>query len=296
MAIPYRCPHCGAEGVADDQYAGQAGPCASCGQTLAIPAGSAASGPLPPRGSSGSGIGTIVMVVAGVAVAGVCGIGILIALLLPAVSSSRDAARRMQCSNNMKQIALAMLNYESTNGTFPPAYTVDENGLPMHSWRVLILPYLEQRHLYEQIALDEPWDSPANRQFHDVMIDIYGCPASVDEASDTNYMVLVGDETLFPPDGKSLAAGDVRDGMSNTILVVEVANTGVHWMEPTDLQFDNMAFAPNSGRDEPASEHRGLVNVALADGSVHAIHDDVNPQSLKAMSTASGGEQVGGNW
>ncbi|MEX1223702.1 MAG: DUF1559 domain-containing protein [Pirellulales bacterium] len=296
MAIPYRCPHCGAAGVADDQYAGQTGPCASCGQTLAIPIASSASGPLPPGGSSGSGIGSIVMIVAAVGVAGLCGIGILIALLVPAVSSSRDAARRMQCSNNMKQIALAMLNYESTNGSFPPAYTVDENGQPLHSWRVLILPYLEQRHLYEQIARDEPWDSPANRQFHDVMIDIYGCPASVDEPSDTNYMVLVGDETLFPPEGKSLAPSDVRDGLSNTILVVEIANTGVHWMEPTDLQFDIMAFTPNSGRDGLASEHRGMANVALADGSVHAIDDDVDPQTLRAMSTASGGEHVPGNW
>ena len=90
-----------------------------------------------------------------------CG-GIMAVLLIPAVSSAREAARRMQCSNNLKQIALALHNYHSAYGTLPPAYTIDVDGNRLHSWRTLILPYMEQDALYQQIDFSKPWDDPAN--------------------------------------------------------------------------------------------------------------------------------------
>ena len=97
-------------------------------------------------------------------------IGILVGLLLPAVQAAREAARRMQCSNNMKQIALAMHNYEAVYKAFPPAYTTDANGQPLHSWRTLLLPYMEQQALYSQIDLNKPWDDPVNLPFSQVVI------------------------------------------------------------------------------------------------------------------------------
>jgi hypothetical protein len=109
----------------------------------------------------------------------------LIALLLPAVQQAREAARRTQCKNNMKAIALAMHNYHDTYGSFPPAYIPDENGKPMHSWRVLILPMLDQQFLYSQYDFDQPWDSPANRSVMDRMPAIYGCPSSPDAKGNT---------------------------------------------------------------------------------------------------------------
>src|SRR5437016_2000216 len=88
---------------------------------------------------------------------------LLIALLIPATrSSARPAARRAQCVNNLKQIAQALLNYEQAYGALPPAYTVDAKGRPLHSWRTLILPYLEQEPLYRTIDLSKPWNDPAN--------------------------------------------------------------------------------------------------------------------------------------
>ena len=104
-------------------------------------------------------------------------IGVLIVLLSPAVPSARGAAARMQCVNNMKQIAIAFSNYHDKYGTFPPAYTVDEGGRPLHSWRVLVLPYLENKELYEKIRLDEPWDSEHNRQFHSAAPKFFHCPS-----------------------------------------------------------------------------------------------------------------------
>ena len=150
MPIDFRCPHCGHQTLVADQFAGQSGPCSKCGQTITVPGTAGPAPPIgapPPRstGSSGAAIAAIIAAV----VVGLffCG-GILIALLLPAVQAAREAARRTQCSNNLKQIGLAMHNYHDVNQQFPPAYIADADGQPMHSWRVLILPYLEHsRHL-----------------------------------------------------------------------------------------------------------------------------------------------------
>ena len=100
-------------------------------------------------------------------------IGTLIALLLPVVRTLREAARRMTCSGQLKQIAVALHSYHDTYHSFPPAYTVDEDGYPLHSWRVLLLPFLEENDLYKKIRLDEPWNSEHNRQFHRVQISRY---------------------------------------------------------------------------------------------------------------------------
>src|SRR5262245_49759347 len=95
-------------------------------------------------------------------------LALLVALLLPLSRSARPAARRAQCTNNLKQIALALHDYEQEHGALPPAYTVDAAGRPLHSWRTLILPYLEQEKLYQSIDLSKPWNDPANAQAREV--------------------------------------------------------------------------------------------------------------------------------
>src|SRR5688500_14949385 len=104
-------------------------------------------------------------------------IGLLIACLLPNVRSSREAARRMSCANNLHQIALALHNYEDEFGCLPPAYTVDAAGKPLHSWRTLILPFAEQKVLYEKIDLAKPWDDPANQAAYEMNLSMYQCPS-----------------------------------------------------------------------------------------------------------------------
>ena len=168
MPIPFTCPYCGATTDVADQYAGQTGPCARCGKTVTVPLPGGMSpptyaGPPPKRGTwggldrldrgGGGGVPVLLAIV-----------GVLIALLLPAVQASREAARRMQCSNNLKQIGAGAAQVRSRNtGVFPPAFIPDKNGKPMHSWRVLILPYLERKGLYDQYRFNEPWDSPHKR-------------------------------------------------------------------------------------------------------------------------------------
>jgi hypothetical protein len=120
----------------------------------------------------------------------ICIVVVLIGLLLPATRSARPAAYRMQCSNNLKQIALALRNYESTYHSFPPAATFDSAGNPLHSWRTLILPYLEHSSLYDSIDLSKPWDAPANAKAYVTDIPVYHCPSLGDSSKITSRFRL----------------------------------------------------------------------------------------------------------
>jgi len=230
-------------------------------------------------------------------------LGFLVALLLPAVPAARPAAMRMQCSNNLKQIALAMHTYHDVYKCLPPAYTVDEDGQPLHSWRVLILPYIEQTALYEQIRLDEPWDSEHNWQFHDVVISAFQCPSGGLNArfrremptlkADGNcyYSAVIRPETPFFG-CEAMSLGDIHDGASNTILIVERL-LPVCWMDPNnDIGFDTACRGVNSDLRGIGSAHTGGANVAIADGSVIFISDTINPETLRAALTKSGGENT----
>ncbi|NLE37571.1 MAG: DUF1559 domain-containing protein [Pirellulaceae bacterium] len=292
MTIPFTCPYCGARTNVADRYAGQSGPCGHCGQTITVPgttdvpAGAPADAPFPPPRKSGSGPWVLVAIL--VSVFGmilVCG-GILVALLLPAVQAAREAARRMQCTNNMKQITLALHNYHDAYGQFPPAYTVDDTGKPLHSWRVLILPYMEDSYLYEQIRLDEPWDSPHNMAVAGQYCPHYYRCASdaVGNFTDTSYVMVVGPGCISDGSGaKSIA--DVKDGTSNTILVVEMADSGIRWTEPRDLDAVTMSYQLNDPANKSciSSMHPGGVNVAMADGSVQFLSEHTDQNTVREM-------------
>jgi hypothetical protein len=167
-------------------------------------------------------------------------------LLLPAIQGARSAARRTVCSDNIRTIALALQQYHDAHGSFPPPYIADAKGNPMHSWRVLILPYLEQGNLYKQYRFDEPWDGPNNRQLHSIVLSLFSCPSRPvnQPATDTNYVAAVGPKTTFSENG-FIRMSDILDGTSNTILLVEVHNSGIHWMEPRDLHMHQMPMAIN---------------------------------------------------
>ena len=221
---------------------------------------------------------------------------VLVALLLPAVQAAREAARRSQSTNNLKQIALAMHNYHDTFRGFPPAYSVDKDGKPLLSWRVHILPFIEQQALYQAFHLDEPWDSEHNKTLIARMPQVYRSPNSVAEPGKTVYLGNAGKDGVFvpategppqPPRGLSFAK--ITDGTSNTIMAVEANDAAaVIWTKPDD-------FVPRA--DNPL---QGLVGMrpggflaALCDGSVRFIAATIDKNTLKALFTRSGGEVVG---
>ncbi len=159
---------------------------------------------------------------------------ILIALLLPAVRSSRPAARRAQCVNNLKQIALALHNYEQLNGALPPAYTVDAKGRPLHSWRTLILPYLEQGPLYQTIDLSKPWNDPANAKALETAPLVFRCPEAVGPRNTTTYLAIAAPNgCLIPKESRRLA--EITDAHNSTLMVIEAGEeNAVPWMAPVD--------------------------------------------------------------
>ena len=231
-------------------------------------------------------------------------------LILPMICAAREAARRMQCTSNLKQIALAMHFYHDKYKTFPPAYTVDGSGKPLHSWRVLLLPYFDdEKQLYDEIRLNEPWDSEYNRQFHSRVLGTYQCPSDKYSGirgllgrrfpkilhGDLNctYSVVVGKQTIFPG-SKPTKLSDISDGTSNTILIVERIFP-VCWMDPThEITFNDACLGINASVYGPGSGHTGGCNMVMADGSVQYFSETIVPEALKAALTKAGGETVSG--
>ncbi len=244
--------------------------------------------PPPPPKSSGAGVPIlIIVVVTGFALLLVAGCVLVpVALLLPAIQAARDAARMAQCVNNMKQVSVALRMYEEAHGAYPPAVVTDENGKPMHSWRVLILPYLERQDLYQRYDMSEPWNGPNNSKLLAEMPSAFKCPAAGDHApGETGIQVITGEETMFPPTG-GVRRSDVKDGESNTILLIEAGKTPVKWLEPSDFDFSRLEQG-----ETPQGEHRHLI-LGTADMSILRVDRNADPNVLKELATRAGSEAV----
>lgn len=192
------------------------------------------------------------------------------------VLRAREAARASQCRGHLKGLAVALHSYADTYGSFPPPYIADENGRPLHSWRVLLLPFIDQQKLYEQYRFDEPWDGPNNRKLHAATIALYNCPTRFspgEESPITSYLAVVGPGTMWPETGL-VRLEDVAGSADSTLMVVEVENSDVHWMEPRDLHVQQMAPTVNSkagqGISSPHYDGEG-ANAAMADGAVQIL-------------------------
>jgi len=213
-----------------------------------------------------------------------------IVFLLPAVLEVREGARRMQCGNHEKEILLALHTYNDANNAFPPLYTVDKNGKPLHSWRVLILPHIGQYDLYDEIRLDEPWDSEHNKQFHDKMPDVYHCPSNPSKGC--TYSVIAGEG--FVPAKKTnvqtgISVSNIPDGTSHTIAIIEVKEPFC-WMDPTaDIDLETLAKGFNAPGGA-GSYHASGVNAGMFDGAVLCIPQTIDMETLRASGTIRGRE------
>ncbi len=231
-------------------------------------------------------------------------------MVFPAVMQVKEAARRTTCSNNLRQIVLAMHNYESIFGHLPVGIETNSDGTLRRSWRT---------HLYPAFMESAPqfydpnfaWDSPANARLYDgtpvvvtdkgggnprkVILDpcpnwFWCCPS--DSIKRVNYSVVVGDETAFPLN-RAVKFDEITDGLENTIVAVETMSGSSKWTEPLDIQFDQMKFLiGNTANGELASRHPNGVNVAFADGEVYFLENTISVDDLRALFTISGNETV----
>ena len=233
---------------------------------------------------------------------------VMVALLLPAVQQAREAARRTQSMNNLKQLMLAMHNHHDVyrhfpQGTFENAELEPEQRL---SWMYKLLPFIEQANVYEQIDKDAAWDSEQNKPIAELVLPVLLNPSAVEpEMGALDYVGISG----IGPDSASLKnndpkAGifgynrktrirDITDGTSNTVAIMDSSERGKSWLQGGKSNIRGFTQQPYiNGPDGIGGPHVGGVNAAFADGSVRFISENIDPKVLEALATKAGGEVV----
>jgi type II secretory pathway pseudopilin PulG len=221
-------------------------------------------------------------------------LALLIAFLLPAIrSGARPAARRAQCTNNLKQIALALHNYEQLHQALPPAYAVDATGRALHSWRTLILPFLEQEALYRSIDLSKPWDDPANAKALGTSPSVFRCPEATGPPNMTTYLATAGPTACFlRTESRQLA--EITDRHESTLMVIEAGDeNAVPWMAPVDAD-ESLVMGLGS---TTKLHHAGGMNACCVDGSVRFMKAGTPAMVRRALiSIAGNDDDVAKEW
>ncbi len=251
----------------------------------------------PPRKSGSKTLVIVLVTVFGALL--VCG-GLGVLGLFTGVTRVREAANRMKSSNNLKQTALAVHNYEGAN-SFLPANTASADGKPLLSWRVHILPHFGDASLtalHAKFNLDEPWDGPNNKLLLDQMPQVYQSPNVAASTRLTHYRGFSSPGAVFekkhvhgrpPGPGERLSFANFLDRTSNTLLMVEAADP-VEWTKPDDLDASPGKAFPRLGTTPK------YFLACLADGSVKALRPDLPETTLRALVTHAGGEALPPGW
>ncbi len=240
-------------------------------------------------------------------------IGVLVALLLPAIQMARESARRTHCFNNLKQIGVGVHNYLDARRRLPPGgIEWRPPGSTTHrqlAWSAFILPYLEEQALYDRLDLKTPFDSPQNASAAATVLPVYVCPSSRRATNDVggrgpcDYGGMFGERITGPnnpPNGTMLydvafRISQISDGTSKTILIAEdsVFSEG-QWINGRNV-FDQ-AFAINAAplfENDMRSDHPDGANALLVDGSVHLLTETLELRTLAALCTRAKGDSVG---
>jgi uncharacterized protein (TIGR03067 family) len=189
-------------------------------------------------------------------------------------------------SNNLKQLALALHNWHDVYKRLPGPAITDKADKPLLSWRVALLPYIEQKNLYDQFKLDEPWDSAHNIKLLEKMPQIYApVRGKTKEPHSTYYQVFVGPGTAFEP-GQKLTLRTIPDGTSNTIFAVE-AGEAVPWTKPADIPFDPKKALPKLGGLFPDGFH-----IVLLDGYTRWVGRNFDERILRLAITRNDGQKI----
>lgn len=214
---------------------------------------------------------------------------LLVFLFLPMLQRGREPRLRYECRKNLKQIGLALHNYHDVYGMFPPAHTIDANGRPLHSWRTLLLPFLEHQALYAKIDLTRPWDDPVNASARETPVAFFACPSLGPKVSNrTSYLGLVGAEACFSTAG-SRSRKEFKDGTERTLMVIEVsADQATQWMEPVDA--DEVLLMGISTNTIPP--HSSGFHALTADGAVQFLSNETPAPIRRAMLTIAGDDNA----
>ncbi len=225
----------------------------------------------------------------------------LLGILLPAAQQARLASRREQSKNNLRQIGLALHNFNDTYRHLPTAYNTDKEGKPLLSWRVRMLPYIERQLLYDRFHHDEPWDSEHNLKLLEEMPPVFRSPNSQAGANMTTIHAIGGeggcfrapteDTPFYAPAGRfhGITFGEITDGLANTIWVVEGADeTAVEWTKPTE-------FVPNDMNPLKGfvGQYKSGFHALMGDGASYFFPETIDRELLKRLLHCRDGKPVG---
>lgn len=292
MPYLFTCPHCQTRTMVENQYRGQAGRCVTCNGQIQIPNFADDTAAKMPRRSRP--LAWILASIVAITLAVVASY-LLFKHGSQTFAQLQSSRERIGSMRNLEKIASALNAYAADHGQYPPAILRDASGKALHSWRVLLLPFLGEEDLYNEFRRDLPWDAVENTMVADL-----GCPsvychpnAQVMGLSNTSsYYLVTGVGTLFPPD-RSLSPSDVQDDASQTMLVVEAAPSisSDNWTQPIDLDFVLLRGDLTSpGGNELGGWVDGGVAVATVDGRAHFIDDSTPPLVVRALITPRGNE------
>ncbi len=200
-------------------------------------------------------------------------------------AKAKQSAERAISVNNLKQLALAVHNYAAVHGHLPPPAVYGKDGKALLSWRVLLLPYLEQQDLFKQFKMDEPWDGPHNKRLLRKMPKVFEAKSNPKAPHATHYLAFTGKDTLFEGP-KGITFAQVVDGTSNTLLFVE-AGKAVAWTKPDDLPYEPGKALPKLG-----GLWQGGFYAAVCDGSVRFIRSDFDADLFRSAVTRNDGQVI----
>ena len=246
----------------------------------------------PRRSSGGTSALVIGLVVGGVLVLLACVIVVPLLLLIPAVGKVREAASRVQEQNNLKLISLAMHNdHDMHQGMYAPYAHDDKRNVHKGlSFRVSLLPYMEQDALYRSFDLTQAWDSPRNAAQSGTVVKPF--QSVVDpQGTNTPYRVFVGGGALFNEDGQPVSLSSIADGTANTIMFVHAAEP-VPWAKPQELKYGRGMPLPKLGHPSMS----GAIPVAFADGSVRMMKPNESEQTIRSLIEKADGQVVNLDW
>lgn len=303
MKILFTCPHCHAQIEITEEFVGQSGPCFSCGKVVEVSERTVTRSIVEPGGAAWSAdeafqkdrrrqfVGSLKLLFIALLL-GLAGTGIVTGFLwvvLPLIGFDAETVNQQIVQEKMVRIASAMRQYHDDYGRLPPPVVYDDAGKPMHSWRALLLPYLDDQKLFMGYRFDEAWDSSHNSTLHSAAFEPFQLPGSnlTTSINHTGFMVIVGTDTLFPDNRLGTPLSAATDGLSSTILVVEVDQSGVHWLQPADLDSAAMTFSingsfPGSEISDPSGEGGWVV---MADGKPRFLKNDTSGDEVQSLVT-----------